>query len=282
MTPAIVLITVASYLAILFYVAWRTSRKSDNSSFFTGGRSTSWVLAAMAMVGAAISGVTFISVPGWVAQSGFSYMQMVMGFIVGNCTVAFLLIPLFYKLNVISLYQYLEDRFGGSSYATGAWFFFISKITGAALRAFLICAVLQTLVFDAYNIPFVFNVVIMMALVWLYTRTGGVSSVIGTDVLKTTCLVGSVVLCIVFMMRELGLGMGEAISQVANHDYSQIFFLDDTADTRFFWKQFLAGVFISIATTGLDQDMSEDTSSAIAVGIEAIKRLIAADKAKGV
>jgi Na+/proline symporter len=134
-------------------------------------------------------------------------------------------------------------------------------MTGAALRAFLICAVLQTLVFDAYNIPFIFNVIIMMALVWLYTRTGGVSSVIGTDVLKTTCLVGSVVLCIVFMMRELGLGMGEAISQVANHDYSQIFFFDDTADTRFFWKQFLAGVFISIATTGLDQDMMQRTLS---------------------
>ena len=261
MTPAIVLITVAAYLAVLFYVAWRTSRKSDNSSFFTGGRSTSWALAAMAMVGAAISGVTFISVPGWVAQSGFSYMQMVMGFIVGNCLVAFVLIPLFYKLNVISLYQYLEDRFGGSSYATGAWFFFISKMTGAALRAFLICAVLQTLVFDAYNIPFIFNVIIMMALVWLYTRTGGVSSVIGTDILKTTCLVGSVVLCIVFMMRELGLGLVEAVGQVAGHDYSQIFFLDNPSDTRFFWKQFLAGVFISIATTGLDQDMMQRTLS---------------------
>lgn len=261
MTPTIVLITVAVYLAILFYVAWRTSRGSDNSSFFTGGRSNSWVIAAMAMVGAAISGVTFISVPGWVAQSGFSYMQMVMGFIVGNCLIAFVLIPLFYKLNVISLYQYLDDRFGAKSYATGAWFFFISKMTGAALRAFLICAVLQTLVFDAYGIPFVANVAIMMALVWLYTRAGGVSSVIGTDLLKTACLIGSVVLCIVFMIKELGFGFGEAVSQVSSHDYSQLFFFEDGTDKRFFWKQFLAGVFMSIATTGLDQDMMQRTLS---------------------
>ncbi|MBR4994862.1 MAG: sodium:solute symporter [Alistipes sp.] len=261
MTPIIALMTVAIYLVILFYVAWKASRGSNNSSFFTGGRSNSWFVTTMAMVGAAISGVTFISVPGWVAQSGFSYMQMVLGFVVGYSLVAFVLIPLFYKLNVISLYQYLDDRFGSKSYATGAWFFFISKMTGASLRAFLICAVLQTLVFEAYGVPFVANVAIMMALVWLYTRTGGVSSVISTDLLKTICLIGSVVLCIFFMIRELGLGFGEAIAQVSSHDYSQTFFFEDGTDKRFFWKQFLAGIFMSIATTGLDQDMMQRTLS---------------------
>ena len=261
MKPVTVAVTVALYLAVLFFISWRTSRRGDNATFFTGGRRTPWFVAALAMVGAAISGVTFISVPGSVAQSGFSYLQMVAGFIIGNIVIAYVLIPMFYRLNVISLYQYLDDRFGTGSYATGAWFFFISKMTGAALRAFLICAVLQTLVFEPYGVPFVVNVALMMALVWLYTRRGGVRSVIGTDLLKTFCLVGSVVLCIVFMMRELGIGLGEAFGQVAAHDYSRTLFLDDAHDGRFFWKQFVAGIFMAIAMTGLDQDMMQRTLS---------------------
>ena len=261
MKPVTVAVTVALYLAVLFFISWRTSRRGDNDTFFTGGRRTPWFVAALAMVGAAISGVTFISVPGSVAQSGFSYLQMVAGFIIGNIVIAYVLIPMFYRLNVISLYQYLDDRFGTGSYATGAWFFFISKMTGAALRAFLICAVLQTLVFEPYGVPFMVNVALMMALVWLYTRRGGVRSVIGTDLLKTFCLVGSVVLCIVFMMRELGIGLGEAFGQVAAHDYSRTLFLDDARDGRFFWKQFVAGIFMAIAMTGLDQDMMQRTLS---------------------
>ena len=261
MKPVTVAVTVALYLAALFFISWRTSRRGDNATFFTGGRRTPWLVAALAMVGAAISGVTFISVPGSVAQSGFSYLQMVAGFIVGNIVIAYVLVPMFYRLNVISLYQYLDDRFGSGSYATGAWFFFISKMTGAALRAFLICAVLQTLVFGPCGIPFVVNVALMMALVWLYTRRGGVRSVIGTDLLKTFCLVGSVALCIVFMMRELGIGIGEAVWQVSSHDYSRTLFLDDVHDGRFFWKQFLAGIFMAIAMTGLDQDMMQRTLS---------------------
>ena len=233
----------------------------NNASFFTGARKTPWYIAAFAMVGAAISGVTFISVPGSVAADGFSYMQMVLGFFVGNLIIAFVLIPLFYKMNVVSLYEYLDTRFGVLSHKTGAWFFFISKMLGAALRAYVVCAVLQLLVFDQYNLPFVLNAAIMMLLVWLYTRQGGVKSIVWTDTLKTFCLIGSVVLCIVFVMRDLGLSFGEMTAQVAGHDYSKMFFFDNVSDSRYFWKKFVAGIFMVIAMTGLDQDMMQRTLS---------------------
>lgn len=261
MSPIAVIITVVAYIAILFAVALRASRNADNAGFFTGGRKTHWGVAALAMVGAAISGVTFISVPGSVAADGFSYMQMVGGFIVGYLVIAFVLIPLFYRMGVVSLYEYLDRRFGIGSHRTGAWFFFISKMLGASIRAYVICAVLQVLVFTPYGIPFWVNAAILMTLVWLYTRRGGVQSVIWTDLLKTACLIGSVVLCIVFMMQELDMGIGEAASSVGEHDFSRMFFFDDAADRRYFWKQFLAGIFMVIAMTGLDQDMMQRTLS---------------------
>ena len=261
MSPISVIITVLAYIAVLFLVAWWSGRKADNASFFTGARESPWYIAAFAMVGAAISGVTFISVPGSVAADGFSYMQMVLGFVVGNLIIAFVLIPLFYKMNVVSLYEYLDTRFGVLSHKTGAWFFFISKMLGAALRAYVVCAVLQLLVFDQYNLPFVLNAAIMMLLVWLYTRQGGVKSIVWTDTLKTFCLIGSVVLCIVFVMRDLGLSFGEMTAQVAGHDYSKMFFFDDVSDSRYFWKKFVAGIFMVIAMTGLDQDMMQRTLS---------------------
>ena len=261
MSPISVIITVLAYIAVLFLVAWWSGRKADNASFFTGARKTPWYIAAFAMVGAAISGVTFISVPGSVAADGFSYMQMVLGFFVGNLIIAFVLIPLFYKMNVVSLYEYLDTRFGVLSHKTGAWFFFISKMLGAALRAYVVCAVLQLLVFDQYNLPFVLNAAIMMLLVWLYTRQGGVKSIVWTDTLKTFCLIGSVVLCIVFVMRDLGLSVGEMTAQVAGHDYSKMFFFDNVSDSRYFWKKFVAGIFMVIAMTGLDQDMMQRTLS---------------------
>lgn len=261
MSPVTVIITVAAYIALLFVVAMRASRRADNSGFFTGGRRTHWAVAALAMVGAAISGVTFISVPGSVAADGFSYMQMVGGFIVGYLVIAFVLIPLFYRMGVVSLYEYLDRRFGMGAHRSGAWFFFISKMLGASIRAYVICAVLQTLVFDHYRIPFAVNAAVMMSLVWLYTRRGGVQSVIWTDLLKTACLIGSVVLCIVFMTRELGLGAAETAVQVADHDFSRIFFFDDPTDRRYFFKQFFAGIFMVVAMTGLDQDMMQRTLS---------------------
>ena len=257
MTPAAVLATVLGYIAGLFAVAWISGRRADNAGFFTGNRRTPWYMDAFAMIGAAISGVTFISVPGSVAGDSFSYMQMVLGFTVGQMVVAFVLIPLFYKMKVVSLYEYLDDRFGVGSHRTGAWFFFISKSLGAALRVYVVCAVMQLLVFDHYGLPFWVNMAVTMFFVWLYTQQGGVKSLIWTDTLKTVCLVGSVVLCIVFIVRELGLTFPAALEAVRQSPYSQVFFFDDPRSAHYFWKMFWAGVFTLIAMTGLDQDMMQ-------------------------
>ena len=257
MTPAAVTATVLGYIAVLFAVAWASGRRADNAGFFTGNRRTPWYMAAFAMIGAAMSGVTFISVPGSVAADSFSYMQMVAGFTVGQLIVAFVLIPTFYRLRVVSLYEYLDNRFGVKSHRTGAWFFFISKMLGAALRVYVVCAVMQLLVFSHYGFPFWGNALVTMFFVWLYTRQGGVKSLIWTDTLKTVCLVGSVVLCIVFIVRELGLTFPAALEAVRQSPYSQVFFFDDPRSAHYFWKMFWAGVFTLIAMTGLDQDMMQ-------------------------
>ena len=261
MTPAAVLATVLGYIAVLFAVAWISGRRADNAGFFTGNRRTPWYMAAFAMIGAAISGVTFISVPGSVAVDSFSYMQMVAGFTVGQFVVAFVLIPLFYRLRVVSLYEYLDDRFGVASHRTGAWFFFISKILGAALRVYVVCAVLQLLVFDRYGLPFWFNALITMAFVWLYTQQGGVKSLIWTDSLKTFCLVASLVLSIVFIMQALGMSLPEMTREVAASPYSKMFFFDDPASDRYFWKMFAAGIVLLVCMTGLDQDLMQRNMS---------------------
>ena len=257
MTPYAVLLTVGAYIAVLFAVAWFSGRRADNAGFFTGNRRTPWYMAALAMVGAAMSGVTFISVPGSVAADGFSYMQMVIGFTVGQAVIAFVLVPLFYKLRVVSLYQYLDDRFGVSAHRAGAWFFFVSKMLGAALRVYVVCAVMQLLVFDRLGLPFWLNAAATMALVWLYTQRGGVKTLIWTDTLKTLCLVAAIVLSILFIMHALGMDASGTAAVVADSPYSRIFFFDDGASPRYFWKMFSAGVFLLIAMTGLDQDMMQ-------------------------
>ena len=261
MTPAAVLATVLGYIAVLFAVAWISGRRADNAGFFTGNRRTPWYMAAFAMIGAAMSGVTFISVPGSVAVDSFSYMQMVAGFTVGQFVVAFVLIPLFYRLRVVSLYEYLDDRFGVASHRTGAWFFFISKILGAALRVYVVCAVLQLLVFDRYGLPFWFNALITMAFVWLYTQQGGVKSLIWTDSLKTFCLVASLVLSIVFIMRGLDFSFSDTVREVSSSPMSRIFFFDDPASDRYFWKMFAAGIVLLVCMTGLDQDLMQRNMS---------------------
>ncbi|MDR1763121.1 MAG: sodium:solute symporter [Dysgonamonadaceae bacterium] len=280
MSPLLILAVVAAYFISIFVISRITGRKADNQSFFTGNRKSSWVMVTFAMIGAAISGVTFVSVPGMVAAKGFSYMEMVIGFTVGQLIIAFVLIPLFYKMNLTSIYEYLENRFGMSSYKTGAWFFFISKMLGAAVRLYLVCAVMQLLVIEpflsgmaekyavfaenrqAFSILFfIVNVVVSMALVWLYTNRGGVKTLIWTDSFKTLCLVVSVILSIYFIAKSLGFNLGGLVSAVAAHDYSQIFFFDDINDKRHFVKQFLAGVFTLIAMTGLDQDMMQKNMS---------------------
>ncbi len=257
MSPVLVLITIAAYFAILFTISYIAGRKADNAGFFVGNRKSTWYVVAFAMIGSSISGVTFVSVPGMVATSNFSYLQMVLGFVAGQFIIAFLLIPLFYKMNLVSIYEYLENRFGLSSYRTGAWFFFISKMLGAAVRLFLVCLTLQLLVFDPLKLPFILNVIATVALVWLYTFRGGVKSLIWTDSLKTFCLVVSVVLCIYYIASDLNLSFTGMVNTVVDSDFYRFFFFDDVNDKRYFFKQFLAGVFTMIAMTGLDQDMMQ-------------------------
>ena len=257
MTPLSVIITIAAYFVILFTVSYIAGRKADNAGFFVGNRKSSWYVVAFAMVGSAISGVTYVSVPGMVAASNFGYLQMVLGFIAGQLIIAYLLVPLFYKMNLVSIYEYLENRFGMSSYRTGAWFFFISKMLGAAVRLFLVCLTLQLLVFEPFGLPFLLNVAITVALVWLYTFQGGVKSLIWTDSLKTFCLVVSVVLCIWYIASDLNLSFTGMVSTIADSDMSRIFFFDDVNSKQYFFKQFLAGAFTMIAMTGLDQDMMQ-------------------------
>ena len=255
--PVIVILTIAAYFLLLMLVGRLSSRGADNPTFFTGGRTAPWPVVAFAMVGAMISGVTFISVPGMVVGKGYAYLQMVLGFIVGYIVIAFVLVPLFYRRNLISIYGYLEERFGRGTYRTGAWFFFASKMLGAAVRFFVVCAVLQFLVFEPLGVPFIFNVAVTIALIWLYTVNGGVKTLIWTDTLKSFCLIASVVLCIYFVARNLGLDFGGMVSAIGSHPSSRMFFFDDPMAGTYFWKQFIAGVFMAIATNGLDQDMMQ-------------------------
>ncbi|MDO4162841.1 MAG: sodium:solute symporter [Bacteroides sp.] len=257
MSPLSVLLTVIVYFIVLFTVSYLAGRKADNAGFFTGGRRSAWYMVAFAMIGASISGVTYVSVPGMVAVSNFGYLQMVLGFMAGHLIIAFVLTPLFYRMNLVSIYGYLENRFGRMSYHTGAYFFFISKMLGAAVRLFLVCLTMQLLVCEPLGVPFAVNAVVTVALVWLYTFRGGVKSLIWTDSLKTLCLIVSVVLCIYYIASDLQLSFGSMVSVIADSPLSRTFFFDDVNSKQFFFKQFLAGAFTTIAMTGLDQDMMQ-------------------------
>ena len=261
MSTLAIILTIVGYVAMLFVVAWRSSRRANNATFFTGGRSTHRAVAAVAMVGAAMSGVTYISVPGTVLADNFSYLQTCLGFIVGYAVIAYVLVPLYYRLGVVSLYEYLDKRFGIVAHRTGAWFFFVAKTLSAALRAYVICVVLQTILFDHYDIPFWVNAAIMMSLVWLYTRRGGVKSVVWVEMLKTLIMVGSLVAAIVAVSRAMNLDMGGTVGYIVDSDLSRMMFFDNPMERRYFWKQFLAGIFLVVAMTGLDQDMMQTVLS---------------------
>ncbi|MFI3302406.1 MAG: sodium:solute symporter [Rikenellaceae bacterium] len=263
MTTLVIGVTFASYIMILLGVAWYSARQVRNTDYFVAGRKVRWQMAAMAMVAAAMSGITFVSVPGSVGADSFSYMQMTLGFTVGQAVIAFVLIPLFYRLRVVSLYQYLDDRFGSTSHKSGAWIFFLSKTTIAALRIYIMCTVMQALLFDHLGVPFGINALLTVAVVWLATRRGGVKSLIWTDSLKTICLVGSLVLSIIFISSSLGWGFMDSVSHVFDSSYSRIFFFDDPSSPYYFWKMFLAGVFSLVAMTGLDQDMMQCNLSCV-------------------
>ena len=256
MNPLTILIVIACYFALLFFISYLAGRKADNAGFFSGNRSSNWLLVAMSTIGAAISGVTFVSVPGMVASSGWAYMQMVLGFTVGQIIIAYVLIPLYYKFNLTSIYQYLQQRFGMNTYKSGAWLFFVSKMLGASVRLFVVGEVLQLLVFGPLGVPFWVNAIFTVMIVYLCTFKGGVKSLIWTDLLKTCCLILSVALCIYFVLRA-----GVNIDGWTSSSMTRVFFLDNPKEGTYFWKQFLAGIFLVIATTGLDQDLMQRTLS---------------------
>ncbi|MDD7437608.1 MAG: sodium:solute symporter [Bacteroidales bacterium] len=257
MSPYLILGLLIGYFVLLFAVSYLSGRKANNAGFFVGNRQNHWLIVAIAMIGSTISGVTFVSVPGMVFGSGFSYLQMVLGFVLGQVFIAFVLLPLFYRLNLFSIYEYLDSRFGISTYKTGAWFFFVSKMLGASVRIFLVVLTMQLLVFEPLGIPFIINALFSVFLVYIYTFFGGVKSIISTDVLKSVSLILSVVLSIYFISKALQLNFGDFTNLVKESDMSRVFFFDDLNDRHFFWKQFLAGVFTMIATNGLDQDMMQ-------------------------
>lgn len=261
MSPFSVLLTLLVYLALLFSVAYVSGRGADNAGFFIGNRRTTWYMAALAMIGAAMSGVTFISVPGSVAVDSFSYMQMVVGFTIGQLIVAFVLVPVFYRRGVVSLYEYLDGRFGITSHKTGAWCFLVSKIFGASLKIYVVCAIMQVLVFDHFHLPFMANILFTMLLVWLYTKWGGVRSLILTDTLQSLCLVASIAVCIWSICRASGFSAAECYDAVVASDYSRMWFFDDPSSARYFWKMVAGGALCLVAMTGLDQDMMQRNMS---------------------
>lgn len=252
-----ILITVALYFCALFVMSRLTARRSSNDTFYRANRRSPWYMVAFGMVGASISGVTFVSVPGMVMNIQMTYVQTCLGFILGYFAVAFLLLPVYYKLNLTTIYTYLGQRLGLRSYKTGAWFFLMSKMTGAAVRFYVVCIILQRFVLDAYGIPFPLTVVVMVALIWFYTRRGGVKTLVWTDTFQTLCMFGALALIIVHVVGALGMTLPEALSAVAADSHSRMFVFDDWVSKQNFWKQFLSGVFIVIVMTGLDQDMMQ-------------------------
>ncbi len=252
-----ILLTVIAYFCVLFALSRLTVRRSSNDTFYRANRRSPWYMVAFGMVGASISGVTFVSVPGMVMNSQMTYMQTCLGFIVGYLAVAFLLLPVYYRLNLTTIYTYLGQRLGRRSYKTGAWFFLVSKMTGAAVRFYVVCIILQRFVLDRYGVPFALTVVVMVSLIWLYTRRGGVKTLVWTDTFQTACMFGALLLIIVHVTDALGMTVGEAAAAVASDSHSRMFVFDDWVSKQNFWKQFLSGVFIVIVMTGLDQDMMQ-------------------------
>ena len=252
-----ILIIVIVYFAILFGISHLTKGKSDNETFYRANRRAPWYMVAFGMVGASISGVTFISVPGMVLTSQMTYLQMCLGFIVGYVVIAFVLLPLYYRLNLTSIYAYLGERLGVRSYLTGASFFLLSKMTGAAVRFYVVCIILQQFVFDPAGIPFVVNVVVMVLLIWLYTRRGGIGTLVFTDSFQTLCLFTALILIICSVIGHLQLSADTAVQRIAFSPMSRIFVFDDWLSPQHFCKQFLSGAFIAIVMTGLDQDMMQ-------------------------
>ena len=258
MNPYIALFILTIYFAVLVAVSAYTSRGADTNTFFTANKQSPWYLVAFAMIGTSLSGVTFISVPGAVGTGAFNYFQVVLGYIVGYVFIGTVLMPLYYRLNLISIYSYLDTRFGFWSYKTGSAFFLLSRTLGSAVRLYIAANVLQLALYDGLGIPFEVSVFITIALIWVYTYKGGIKTIIITDTLQTTFLVTAVALTIYLISSELNLTFGEMLTTVKNSKYSQIFFFENGwGDNKYFFKQFISGAFIAIVMTGLDQDLMQ-------------------------
>jgi len=256
MQPFVLLAVLLAYMLFLFLISWRTSRKANDRTFYTGNRQSPWYVVSYGMIGASLSGVTFLSQPGWVGYTQFSYMMMVFGFVAGYAVVALILLPLYYKLNLTSIYTYLDRRFGNFTYKTGASFFILSRGVGAALRLFLSVYVLDMFVFAPLGIPFWLITLLTVLLILLYTFKGGIRTIVWTDTLQTTFMLLSVAITICLICRSLNWNFTGMASNIWNSEYSTMI-VTDWNDRRFFLKQFLSGIFITIAMTGLDMDMMQ-------------------------
>lgn len=260
MSPVSLLILVFSYFGLLFLITWISSRKASNFTFFLGNRKSPWFVVAFGMIGASLSGVTFMSVPGWVGASQFSYMIMVLGYLLGYTVIALVLMPMYYKLNLTSIYSYLETRFGFWSYKTGSFFFLLSRTIGASFRMYIVINVLQLFIFDKLSVPFVFTVILFLVLVIVYTFQGGIKTIVWTDTLQTIFMLMAVGMSIFFISKDLNLSLGNLIQRVSESEMSDMLFAG-WMDKRNFIKQFLSGAFIAIAMTGLDQEMMQKNLS---------------------
>lgn len=260
MSPVFLFSFVVAYFLILLLVAWYTGRNSNNESFFIGNKSSNWMLVAFGMVGTSLSGVTFVSVPGAVAKESFAYFQVTLGYLIGYVVIAYVLLPLYYRLNLTSIYNYLHKRLGFTSYKTGAGFFILSRTLGATARLYLVVNILQDAILNSFNIPFWATTLIILVMILLYTFEGGVKTIVWTDTLQTTCMLLGLVICVVYILSNLHMGLGDSLQAMHEKGYSRIFFTDPNSKL-FFVKQVLAGAFITITMTGMDQEMMQKNIS---------------------
>ena len=257
MQPVHIILLIGGYFSLLLAISYITNKGGSNADFFKAGKQSPWYLVAFGMIGASLSGVTFISVPGAVQANSFGYFQVVLGYTLGYATIGLVLLPLYYRLNLTSIYTYLDTRFGNASYKTGASFFLLSRITGASFRLYLVAIVLQDLVFTAMGVPFWFTVTITILLIWLYTFKSGIQTIVWTDTLQTLFMLIAVGVAIYYIADGLGIGDQGVINFIAQSDLSRIFFFEDYKSGNYFFKQFISGIFIAIVMTGLDQDMMQ-------------------------
>jgi len=257
MTSTQIILLIAAYFGVLILISYFTGKKSGNDAFFKGNKQSPWYVVAFGMIGASLSGVTFISVPGWIEASKFSYMQVVFGYMLGYLVIGTVLLPLYYKMNLTSIYTYLEERFGNYAYKTGASFFLLSRVVGASFRLYLVANVLQLILFDDLGIQFWQTVSITVALIWLYTFKSGIKTIVWTDTLQTLFMLIAVGVAIYFVSSEMDLGGQSIFAFVNDSELSKMFFFDDIKSGDYFWKQFISGAFIAIVMTGLDQDMMQ-------------------------